>query len=157
MSIWHIKEAHRILSNPLFKTNFRWQKHPRDVDKCRHIISDINHIRHITNVNIRYRVTSVRRGQATIRHAKKKSLVENNKLRTSSAGHLGKNCTIRVVSESTQISSTQKSSTYIHILLYSSYTSYCYTDHAAISGIYIIYTYVCISVNTVWWYVRHKL
>ena len=56
-----------MLSNPLFEKNVLGQKHPREVYNYRNsnpnIVSD-----YITIVNIRYRTTSVREGQATRGH-----------------------------------------------------------------------------------------
>ena len=62
---YDMKEAHCKLSKSLLK-NVRGQKHPRQVNKCRNSIPDINHIRQIINVNIRYRTISVQKRQATV-------------------------------------------------------------------------------------------
>ena len=61
----NMKEFHYILSS-LDKKDVREQKFPREVDTCRNSTPIINHIRHIINVKTRYRITIVRKGQATI-------------------------------------------------------------------------------------------
>ena len=72
------KEVPCILSNPLFKKNFRGQKHPREVDKCKNSIPNIDYIRHTININIRYKKTSVRNGQARISYPISKQYINNN-------------------------------------------------------------------------------
>ena len=50
------------------KKNARGRKYQRKVDKYRNSIPNVNHFRHIINVNTRYRTASVQKGQATIGH-----------------------------------------------------------------------------------------
>ena len=60
------KEAHCTSTNPLFNKNVHGQEHHRDMCECRNSILNINHVKHILNVNIRCRTTSVRKRQSTI-------------------------------------------------------------------------------------------
>ena len=48
--------------------NARREKHRRELIKCRNSIPNYKHIRHITQANIRYRTTNVRKGQGIIGH-----------------------------------------------------------------------------------------